>query len=67
MLEGKRIALDLALDGKLDAVAAALKLLNSEGPAFSEGSGFSQVKVIVIVFPDGGERYLSESFWSEAN
>ncbi len=48
-------------------LAAALKLLNSEGPAFSEGPGFSQVKVIVIIFPDGGERYLSESFWSEAN
>ena len=30
-----------------------------EGPA-AEGSA-----VVVIIFPDGGERYLSETFWSE--
>jgi hypothetical protein len=23
--------------------------------------------VVVIIFPDGGERYLSESFWSETS
>jgi cysteine synthase B len=32
-----------------------------EGPAAA-----GRPVVVVIVFPDGGERYLSESFWSEA-
>jgi cysteine synthase B len=45
-------------------LAGALELLNREGSGVSEG--FSPVKVTVIIFPDGGERYLSESFWTEA-
>lgn len=40
------------------ALAGAMKL-----PARSAGTP----AVIVVVFPDGGERYLSESFWTEAN
>jgi S-sulfo-L-cysteine synthase (O-acetyl-L-serine-dependent) len=47
-------------------LAGALKLLNRERPGFSQGAGVSPVKVVVIIFPDGGERYLSESFWNEA-
>jgi len=45
-------------------LAGALELLNREGSAASER--FTPVKVMVIIFPDGGERYLSESFWNEA-
>ena len=40
------------------AVAGALQVLQSEGRA-------RRGDVVVIVFPDGGERYLSENFWTE--
>jgi hypothetical protein len=30
-----------------------------------KGIGSGSVPVVVIIFPDGGERYLSESFWTE--
>jgi len=44
------------------ALAGALKLLSSAAPPrFKDGPA-----VVVMVFPDGGERYLSERFWSEA-
>ena len=33
---------------------------------FEEGPGFSPA-VVVIIFPDGGERYLSEPFWNEGD
>jgi cysteine synthase B len=60
------------------ALAGALQMLETPrlkpGPAgqlaarVSEGSGFSRGKpVVVIIFPDGGERYLSESFWTETD
>ena len=41
-------------------LAGALELLKGH-----EGPGSGPV-VMVIIFPDGGERYLSESFWNEA-
>jgi cysteine synthase B len=42
-------------------LAGALRLLKGH-----EGPG-SRPAVMVIVFPDGGERYLSERFWNEAD
>jgi len=53
------------------ALAGALKVLagkdhNRTGVGQSVGPGFSPAAVVVMIFPDGGERYLSESFWSEA-
>ncbi len=44
-------------------LAGALKVLSSGGTVV--GPGFSPA--VVIIFPDGGERYLSERFWSEAD
>jgi cysteine synthase B len=55
------------------ALAAALNYTSSGGssdpPAPDQatkvgGPGFSPA-VMVVIFPDGGERYLSEQFWSE--
>jgi tryptophan synthase beta subunit len=40
------------------ALAGALQVLRAR----AEGG-----LVVVVVFPDGGERYLSESFWSEVD
>jgi S-sulfo-L-cysteine synthase (O-acetyl-L-serine-dependent) len=46
-------------------LAGAMGVLRSAGG----GQGFSPAKpaVAVIIFPDGGERYLSERFWDEAD
>ena len=47
------------------ALAGALTLLTSRrenlGPLDGEPS------VVVVIFPDGGERYLSERFWNETD
>jgi S-sulfo-L-cysteine synthase (O-acetyl-L-serine-dependent) len=40
-------------------LAGALDLLANQRRASSAPT------VAVVIFPDGGERYLSESFWSE--
>jgi len=42
------------------ALAGAFKILAAQ-PARREGDP----AVVVMIFPDGGERYLSESFWNE--
>jgi S-sulfo-L-cysteine synthase (O-acetyl-L-serine-dependent) len=42
-------------------VAGALQLLKEEAAGRPSGG---EPRVAVVVFPDGGERYLSESFWS---
>jgi cysteine synthase B len=57
------------------ALAGALHLLHREGREVRsapppEGHGFSpgvteRHAVVVVIFPDGGERYLSERFWNE--
>jgi cysteine synthase B len=45
-------------------LAAALRVARHETTTSNDaGPGFSPV--IVIIFPDGGERYLSEPFWDE--
>jgi cysteine synthase B len=45
------------------ALAGALTLLRSSGAVkLKDGPA-----VVVMIFPDGGERYLSERFWSEAS
>jgi cysteine synthase B len=53
------------------ALAGALKaLLDSEtrpSRGWAEAWPHHQDRVVVIIFPDGGERYLSESFWSEGS
>ena len=46
------------------ALAGALKLLGSVKPASDVSR--SEPAIVVMIFPDGGERYLSERFWSEA-
>jgi S-sulfo-L-cysteine synthase (O-acetyl-L-serine-dependent) len=38
------------------ALAGTLQMLSAAEPA-----------VVVVIFPDGGERYLSESFWTDAS
>jgi S-sulfo-L-cysteine synthase (O-acetyl-L-serine-dependent) len=45
-------------------VAGALQALRSEGPL---GTGATEARpaVVVVIFPDGGERYLSEAFWTD--
>jgi cysteine synthase B len=40
------------------ALAGAFDMLRADG-------GHRDPRVVVIVFPDGGERYLSESFWTD--
>jgi cysteine synthase B len=51
------------------AMAGAMKALLTPETSRSRGQAeawpHNQNRVAVIVFPDGGERYLSESFWSE--
>jgi cysteine synthase B len=43
-------------------LAAAMHALqDNEGPA----TRAAKAPVVVVVFPDGGERYLSETFWNE--
>ena len=39
------------------ALAGAFRVFAEEAPAAPA--------VVVMIFPDGGERYLSESFWAE--
>jgi S-sulfo-L-cysteine synthase (O-acetyl-L-serine-dependent) len=46
-------------------LAGALKLLELSAPR-SVGAAAAPA-VVVIIFPDGGERYLSEAFWSEGD
>jgi S-sulfo-L-cysteine synthase (O-acetyl-L-serine-dependent) len=47
-------------------MVGALEMLRGESGRRSEGPGFNRAnKVVVVIFPDGGERYLSERFWSE--
>jgi len=49
------------------ALAGALQALSrerNEGPRPDEAASPGG-PVVVIIFPDGGERYLSESFWSD--
>ena len=41
-------------------LAAALQVLREEDRA-------GDLRVVVVVFPDGGERYLSEAFWNETD
>jgi cysteine synthase len=45
-----------------------LELIRSAGrkAGSTTGPGFSPA-VMVIIFPDGGDRYLSESFWETGN
>ena len=48
------------------SLVGAMKMLHDDG----RSAAFSQApspRVVVVIFPDGGERYLSESFWSEAD
>jgi cysteine synthase B len=48
------------------ALAGALKLIESTaGGDGRPGFGPSNPATVVMIFPDGGERYLSENFWSE--
>jgi cysteine synthase B len=54
------------------ALAGALKLIGSSAtrgssPKSDGGPGFSPASpaAVVMIFPDGGERYLSENFWNE--
>ena len=52
------------------ALAGTLQMLAHEGDGFGPGGqhGFSRGRTVaVIIFPDGGERYLSESFWTDAS
>jgi cysteine synthase len=42
-------------------LAGALQILPRRSPTGAEPA------VAVIIFPDGGERYLSESFWNEVD
>jgi cysteine synthase B len=49
------------LAGALKALAGGLR----QGRDFSLAGGMEPV-AMVIIFPDSGERYLSESFWNEA-
>ena len=44
------------------AVAGALQMLRDSRAAADGGSA-----VVVVILPDGGERYLSESFWNETD
>jgi cysteine synthase B len=45
-------------------LAGALQVLREER---EDGAAAHTPRVAVVVFPDGGERYLSESFWNEAD
>jgi cysteine synthase B len=42
-------------------LAAALLALQADRPSRRAAHA-----VVVVIFPDGGERYLSEAFWTEA-
>ena len=42
-------------------LAAALLALQADRPSRRAANA-----VVVVIFPDGGERYLSEAFWTEA-
>jgi cysteine synthase B len=42
------------------ALVGALEMLRAEDASLAP-------RVAVIIFPDGGERYLSESFWTDAS
>jgi cysteine synthase B len=52
------------------ALAGALQLFKAayEGAGFSRGNHDARPSaVVVVIFPDGGERYLSESFWRDGS
>jgi cysteine synthase B len=46
---------------------AMLKTSSKGGPSGPPWMASDQPRVVVVIFPDGGERYLSEKFWSEAD
>jgi cysteine synthase B len=51
-------------------LAGALQLIAAEdrsSPSEPSVPPRSAPRVVVMIFPDGGERYLSERFWSEAD
>jgi cysteine synthase len=56
----------IAQDGS--STSQALRSMHEVRGKIEGGRGFSPAgPVAVIIFPDGGERYLSERFWDEAD
>jgi len=55
-----------AEEGLLVGISSGANLAGALGLLARERPIAGREKVVVIVFPDGGERYLSESFWNEA-
>jgi cysteine synthase B len=59
----RRLARD---EGLLAGISAGANLAGAM--QWLENSGFRTSKaVVVVIFPDGGERYLSETFWNEVD
>jgi cysteine synthase B len=54
-----------AEEGLLVGISSGANLAGTLEMLRQDGSRKDEHPVVVIIFPDGGERYLSESFWSE--
>ena len=58
----RRLAAD---EGLLVGISSGANLVGALELAKSKRRESTLSPVFVIIFPDGGERYLSESFWSD--
>ena len=54
-----------AEEGLLVGISSGANLVAALELAKAEPRDSTRVPVFVIIFPDGGERYLSEPFWEE--
>jgi cysteine synthase B len=54
-------------EGLLVGISSGANLVGALHAVGQRARGMSRPAVVVVVFPDGGERYLSETFWNEGD